>query len=89
MLGHDFEIGSKNGKKIDTKKPMAIKHSAPYYLDIMENLHHGMYLGIGYKLAQGENIYEPPHVEYTENHRTTIAKELTRQNSLTWNAIWK
>ena len=82
MLGDDFGIGSKNEKKIDTQKIKTVKHSAQYYLDIMDNLHHGLYLDTGHRLPQGENIYEPTHVEYTEGHRITIAKELTRQELL-------
>jgi hypothetical protein len=83
MLGHDFEIGSKNEKKIDTKKPMTIKHSAQYYLDIMENLHRGLYLGTGHRLAQGESEYERRHIDLTEPYRIGILKGLSPQQKTT------
>ncbi len=83
MLGHDFEIGSKNEKKIDTKKPMTIKHSAQYYLDIMENLHRGLYSLTGYKKTQGESEYEQKHIDLTEPYRIEILKGLSPQQKTT------
>ena len=79
--GNTYIFDETKREKIDTKI-MTVKHAPEYYLDIMENMHHGLYLGTGHRLTQGESTYEPPHVQYTEKHRTTIAKELTRQELL-------
>jgi hypothetical protein len=37
---------------------------------------------LGHRLTCSENIYEPNHIQYTESHRTKIAKELTRNEFL-------
>jgi hypothetical protein len=75
MLGCDFWIDSKREKV--TEKMINEKTAVQHFIELSKRTIDMMYLLIGHKLAQGEQKYEPIHIDTTEHHRSKIARELT------------
>jgi hypothetical protein len=60
-----------------SEKILNEKTAVMHFLEMSKNIHELMYLLTGHKLAQGEQKYEPIHIDTSEAHRSKIVKELT------------
>jgi hypothetical protein len=71
MQGYDFGIGSKR------EKIMREKTAVQTFIELSKKMNEMMYLLTRYELKQGQQKYEPIHIDNSEKHRAEIARELT------------
>jgi hypothetical protein len=71
MQGYDFGIGSKR------EKIMREKTAVQTFMELSEKMNEIMHLLTGHQLTQGQQKYEPIHIDTTDKHRSEFVRELT------------